>query len=177
MAQKKPHTSFADDLNKLKNKTQLSAFSNDTISISSQDYSKQKESDEIRNQKYLALNFKYLTQNDKFNFSYFKKDKSKLKEFINNLETVVIRVTTKQVKDLYNFPFKDKIRFNKLFAGVYKNNELILEGTEELISVEASSKHDPFRMILYHRPNSVQDENILYVLLFQFNFNEPAYKH
>lgn len=170
----KQHTSFNDDLEKLKKTVNLG--STETINISNKDIITEEKRQIIISSKNLSISFKYMTENNDYNFSYIKKDKSIYKEFITGMSQTFKLITSKKVKDLEQPPFKDKFGFYNLKSNVYKCSGKIFEGIEQIISVEFGSKHSPFRVILYRDPE-IGNENVLYVLCFQFSFNSSIYNH
>ena len=142
--------------------------------LSIEDVEKQKEDYKIYKYQNLAFNFKYLTENKKYNFQAFNDDKSSFEGFTTRLNNTLKKLSTFQVKDLYNPPFKDKFNYSNLFQGTYVSSQKQFTGTEQLISVEFSNKSKE-RIILFYENNEYDGHNILYVLGFDLKHN--MYKH
>lgn len=154
----------------------ITIINDNKIELSQDEYTLRQEEQQRLNNKNLALSFKYLTNNKDYNFNYFRKNKSEFETFTTHLNSVLMKITSLTMKDLNHPMFKDRFPFNKLYPGVYDNSLKVFENTEELISVELGSKSSG-RMILFYDGNAETGDNILYVLLFQNNFNKPAYSH
>ncbi len=149
---------------------------NTSLTLTEQDYDSKKNDEKKKQSKNLAISFKYLTENKDYNFNYFKKNKTAFDGFVTRLNSTLIKITSLQVKDLGSNPFTDKFPFKNLYEGVYVNSNKVFENTEEVISVELGSKSHE-RIILFYDGNKITGDNILYVLLFDMNFNHPAYRH
>lgn len=146
----------------------------ENIVVTPEEIESQKSSIQNYNEQNLALSFKYLTENKEYNFQAFKKDKTRYESFITRLNNVLKVISNHKVKHLYNDPFKDKFSFSKLYPGTYQNSNKQFTGTEQIISVEFSSKKNE-RIILYHEDKEEDGRNILYVL--GFDFNHSMYQH
>ena len=128
--------------------------------------------DNYRNQN-LAFSFKYITENKKYNFLAFNKDKGSFEGFVTRLNSTLKKLSAYKVKNLYNTPFKDRFPYSNLKEGAHTSPNKLFTGTEQLISVELSSKSHE-RIILFHEDND-EGHNILYVL--GFDLKHDMYKH
>ena len=113
------------------------------------------------------------------------KVESKVKELITKLKkdflvVIVSNSSKKRVSlfgndlgvDFYPSALKPTIRTLKKIKSKYKNSLSILDN-EKIFSITLASKHHE-RMIIY-KENTLETKNILYVLMFDFNFT--AYNH
>lgn len=170
MAKKKKN--FCTTFNNILNEVTAKDLEKDKTTIA--DIEEQKnEYNSYKNQN-LALSFKYITENKNFNFQAFNKDKTSFESFATRLNNTLKKISAYKVKDLYNNPFKDKFSFSNLYKDTYYSAQKQFAGTEQLISVELSSKENE-RIILYYENNENDGHNILYVLGFDLKHN--MYKH
>ena len=170
------HSDYMKRLEEIKSKPNIILGNEPAPSVTADEYNAAKISENAKKNKNLALSFKYLTENKDYNFSYFKKDKTTFDAFVSRLNSCLVRITSMKVKDLYDPMFKDRFPYKNLNPGVYKNSSKCFANTEELISIEFGSKKNE-RIVLFYDGNPETGDNILYVLLFDFNFNHPAYNH
>ncbi|MBE5738716.1 MAG: hypothetical protein E7354_03220 [Clostridiales bacterium] len=167
---KKKHSQNKQSFNKIVAELKIPKDIKENITVSSEEIESQITSIQNYNEQNLALSFKYLTENKEYNFQAFKKDKTRYEAFTTRLNNVLKLISNYKVKHLYNDPFKDKFSFSKLYPGTYQNSNKQFTGTEQIISVEFSSKKNE-RIILYHEDKEEDGRNILYVLGFDFNHN------
>ncbi len=136
---------------------------------------KEQISDRVKNQeKFLALNFYLITTNDDFNFNYLRdcKDKDFKSDFLRRLCESLYEITKHKVKELMGGIFNDKFTY-KSYYKFYKHPSQDLNDEVELISIKLGGEKEQ-RMVCWKKnPN----DNVLYVLGFQFTFDKPIYKH
>lgn len=129
---------------------------------------------ERNSEKFLALNFYLITTNDRFNFNYLKKckDQEFKSEFLRRLCDQLYNITSKKVKELNDVIFCDKIKYAS-FVKFYSHPSQELNDEALLISIKLGGSQQQ-RMICWKKNPS---DNMLYVLGFQFSFNDPLYNH
>lgn len=120
---------------------------------------------------HFSFNFAYLTKNKNYNFSFLKQN-AKLGEFAKRLFNTIEKISSINTQEFISCGiFSDSLYFREV-KSKYKNNLSILDN-EKIFSVALASKHHE-RMIIY-KENTLETKNILYVLMFDFNFT--AYNH
>lgn len=118
-----------------------------------------------------SFNFTYLTKNKNYNFSFLKQN-AKLGEFAKRLFNTIEKISSINTQAFSSCGiFSDSLCFREI-KSKYKNNLSILDN-EKIFSIALASKHHE-RMIVY-KENTVETKNILYILMFDFNFT--AYDH
>lgn len=116
---------------------------------------------------HFSFNFTYLTKNKNYNFSFLNQN-AKLGEFAKRLFNTIEKISSINSQAFSSCGiFSDSLCLSK-----YKNNLSILDN-EKIFSIALASKHHE-RMIIY-KENTLETKNILYVLMFDFNFT--AYNH
>jgi hypothetical protein len=119
----------------------------------------------------LGLNFMDITSNSKYNLQYFRDNKSSFDMFVQRLEVVLMKISQKQVKDIIADPiFGDKFDYGVLYKGVHDTNKNYAKD-KKIISVRMGGGKGERIILCQDKP----DDNILYVLAF--DFNHDAYKH
>lgn len=120
---------------------------------------------------HFSFNFTYLTKNKNYNFSFLKQN-AKIGEFAKRLFNTIEKISSINTQAFSSCGiFSDSLCFREI-KSKYKNNLSILDN-EKIFSIALASKHHE-RMIVY-KENTVETKNILYILMFDFNFT--AYDH
>lgn len=125
-------------------------------------------------EKFLCLNFGLITTKVEYNFEYIQNNRQNKEnlDFYRRFCKVISDISTKKVKDLCDRPFNDKFTY-KSYVKFYSHPSQELTDETELISIKLGGNKNQ-RMICWHKdPN----ENVLYVLGFQFTFNKSLYSH
>lgn len=120
---------------------------------------------------HFSFNFTYLTKNKNYNFSFLNQN-AKLGEFAKRLFNTIEKISSINTQAFSSCGiFSDSLCFREI-KSKYKNNLPILDN-EKIFSIALASKHHE-RMIAY-KENTLETKNILYILMFDFNFT--AYDH
>ena len=120
---------------------------------------------------HFSFNFTYLTNNKSYNFSFLKQN-AKLGEFVKRLFNTIEKISSISTQAFSSCGiFSDSLCFREI-KSKYKNSLSILDN-EKIFSITLASKHHE-RMIIY-KENTLETKNILYLLMFDFNFT--AYNH
>lgn len=140
-----------------------------------QEISKQKENLDSK----LCFSFSLMTEKEEYNLNYIigNKELKQNNDFFRRFYKALIEISNKRVRDVGQPPLNDRFQYREYVKETKKefykniNQELPLEA--ELISVKLGGPKNE-RMICWRK--NVND-NILYVLGFQFSFNNQLYKH
>ena len=95
----------------------MQKLKNEEIKISTEEVEQQKQKLNNNDQN-LALSFKYITDNPKYNFQAFSKDKTTFEAFVKRLDSTLRKISNFKIKDLMNPLFRDKFNFSNRYTAI-----------------------------------------------------------
>lgn len=122
------------------------------------------------NNDYYIFDFKYITTNKKYNFKFFKEEKSNKNEAYDELIKRIYSIsnyTTDKFLLLGKQQGLETIKYHQLN---FQPNGLDISADDKFISIRFNK--DKYRIICI---KSVKYKNVLHIIGFDFNFS--AYKH